>query len=56
MMQQIGSEKVVAVIPQNHTVYMDNLAGKPLRANLREIDPICRLIEAFKTKSKGIHK
>jgi CO dehydrogenase nickel-insertion accessory protein CooC1 len=53
MIQNIGSEKIVAVIPQNNLIYMDNLAGKQLRTNLTEIAPICRLIEDMKIKSKG---
>lgn len=55
MIQNIGAEKIIAVIPQNNLIYMDNLAGKQLRTNLVEIAPICRLIEDMKSKSKGNH-
>lgn len=48
MMQNVGPENVVAVIPQNQNIFKDNLAGKELQTTLKEIDPICRLIAEFK--------
>ena len=48
MIQNVGPENVVAVIPQNQAIFKDNLAGKELQTTLKEIDPICRLIEEFK--------
>ena len=48
MMQKVGPENVVAVIPQNQSIFKDNLAGKELQTPLKEIDPICRLIAEFK--------
>ena len=52
MIQSVGSENVVAVIPQNQDIFKDNLAGKKLQTTLKEIDPICRLIAEFKTNRK----
>ena len=48
MMQNVGPENVVAVIPQNQTIFKDNLTGKELQTTLKEIDPICRLIAELK--------
>ena len=57
MIQNIGDQKVVAVIPKNDMIYMDNLAGKKLQTHLKEIDTVCRLIEDFKNNRKGyIHE
>lgn len=55
MIQNVGSENVVAVIPQNQTLVVDNLAGKEIQATLKEIDPICRLIEEFKNIRKELN-
>ncbi len=52
MIQNVGPENVVAVIPQSQSIFKDNLAGKKLQTALKEVDPICRLIEEFKTNRK----
>lgn len=52
MIDNVNFEKVIAVIPQNQTVFKDNLAGKELRTVLKEIDPIYRMIENFNRNKK----
>jgi len=48
MTSNIDPKKVVAAIPQSHTIFMSNLEGKKLKTSFQEIDPICQSIEKFK--------
>lgn len=48
MADKINPHKVIASIPYNQDIFLDNLEGKKLKASLREIDPVCQLIQNFK--------
>jgi len=41
MKQQLDAAKVVGIIPNNHAIFMNSLAGKALFQTLPEIDEIC---------------
>jgi len=45
MRRNIDSEKVVGAIPYNESIFLESLAGNPLRESLEELDPICSFIE-----------
>lgn len=48
MGQHISSEKVIARIPHNDTIFMDSLEGRELTTQLPEVEPICRAIQDFR--------
>lgn len=49
MQRNVDSEKVIASIPYNESLFLESLAGNPLRESMDEIEPICSLIEKRKT-------
>lgn len=52
MADKINPDKVIAAIPYNQAIFLDNLEGKKLETSLHEIDPVCQFIQNF---NKGIH-
>ncbi len=48
MADNLDSRKVIASIPYNQDLFLDNLKGKKLKTSLREVDPVCLFIQNFK--------
>lgn len=48
MASNIDPQKVVSAIPQNHTIFMNNLEGEKFKTSFQEIESICNFIEKFK--------
>ncbi len=47
MIDRLDSNHVVATIPNSESIFRQSLSGAPLTADLPDIQPICRFIEAF---------
>lgn len=48
MTKHFDPEKVITIIPNSNTIFMNSLEGKELKTDLPEINPICEQIEKFK--------
>ena len=54
MLKNVDSEKIIARIPQNETIFMNSLEGKALDIDMPEMDAICGLIEKSPKKKTGM--
>ena len=51
MTAALGTDSVLAAIPEQRRIFLDNLEGRPLDADLPELEPICRRIESGRRRS-----
>lgn len=45
---RINREKILASVPRDETVFMDSLEGRPITANLPEIETVARFVQRAK--------